>query len=44
MGFCDPALDEAKHLRVRFFWHRRPYVATLSDKVGACICCTCKSW
>lgn len=33
MGFCDPAPDEEKHLRVRFLWHGRPHVATLADKV-----------
>lgn len=33
MGFCDPAPDEDKHLRVRFLWHGRPYIATLADKV-----------
>ncbi|KAK9907695.1 hypothetical protein WJX75_008271 [Coccomyxa subellipsoidea] len=32
MGFCDPAPDEDKHLRVRFLWHGRPYIATLADK------------
>ncbi|EIE26180.1 DnaJ-domain-containing protein, partial [Coccomyxa subellipsoidea C-169] len=31
MGFCDPAPDEDKHLRVRFLWHGRPYIATLAD-------------
>ena len=38
MGFCDPAPDEEKHLRVRFLWHGRPYVATLADKVRAGHC------
>ncbi len=33
MAFCDPAPEEEKHLRVRFLWHHRPYVATLTDKV-----------
>ena len=33
MGFCDPAPDEDKHLRVRFLWHGRPYITTLADKV-----------
>ena len=33
MGFCDPAPDEEKHLRVRFLWHSRAYTATLRDKV-----------
>ncbi|BDA50839.1 DnaJ homolog subfamily C member 11 [Coccomyxa sp. Obi] len=32
MGFCDPVPDEEKHLRMRFLWHGRPYVATLGDK------------
>lgn len=35
MGFCDPAPDEDKHLRVRFLWHGRPYTATLADKVNS---------
>ena len=33
MGFCDPAPDEEKHLRVRFLWHTRPYTASIADKV-----------
>lgn len=33
MGFCDPAPDEAKHLRLRLLWHGRPYTASIADKV-----------
>lgn len=33
MGFCDPAPDEAKHLRLHLLWHGRPYTASIADKV-----------
>ena len=33
LGFCDPAPDEAKALRVRYLWRRSPYAATIADKV-----------
>ena len=33
MGFCDAAPGAPKTLRVRFWWHGRPYAATIADMV-----------